>query len=154
MSNEYDDLLAKMNSVSSGEVRRNALRKSLRAMGKVVEAAIIEKAPMQSSTPHGDLKPGELKANIRTRAHVATDENAGLDEDYVIIGPTRTVEYVARFLEEGHATRPRTKESKRPRTDRVQPEPFVRPALDETEDKAIEVFGETMAEEIRKAFDA
>lgn len=151
MASDYDDLLAKMNSISSGEARGKALRKSLRAMGEVVEAAIIQKAPEQSDTPHGDLKPGELKANIRTRVHVAQDEDYGMDSDYVVIGPTRKVEYVARFLEDGHATRPRTKVSKRPRTDRVEPEPFVRPALDETEDKAIAVFGETMAEEVRKA---
>ena len=153
MSTEYDDLLAKMNALP-GETRTKALRKSLRAMGKVVEAAIIERAPEQSDTPHGSLAKGELKGNIGTRVHIAQDENSATEHDSVVIGPGRKTAYIAEFVETGHANRPRSKPSNKPRTDRVEAHPFVRPAFDATKEEAIAVFEQTMADEIRKAFDA
>lgn len=152
MASEYDDLLNTLQALP-GETRKKALRKSLGAMGKVVEAAIKVRAPFQAGEyAGGKLKPGELSQGFKTNVHIAKDANATTDQDYVEIGPNKNVDFVARFVEDGHATRPRTKESKRPRVDRVQPHPFVRPAFDATKDEALAVLEETMAAEIQKAF--
>lgn len=151
---EYDELLGKLNSLK-GEVRKKALRKSLRAMGTVMQEAIIELAPVQSETPHGDLKPGELKGDIKVSVHVAADENAAVDSDYVTIAPGKKTNYIARFVETGHAVRQvNGKPRKRNRKGRADAHPFVRPAFDATRDKAVETFTEAMASEIKKVMDA
>lgn len=146
---DFQALKAKLDGLN-GEVRIKAERKSLRAVGDLFQAAIIEGAPEQSETAHGDLAPGALKADIKSRVHVATDEGVTTgDISRVTIGPGRSTEYVANWVENGHAGR-RSKTREGPARN-VPAHPFVRPAFDTNETKAIDLYTETMVAEIEKA---
>ena len=146
---DFQALKAKLDGLS-GEIRIKAERKSLRAVGDLFQTAIIELAPEQSETSHGDLPPGALKASIKARVHVSTDEGVTTgDVSKVTIGPGRSTEYVANWVENGHAGR-RSATREGPARN-VPAHPFVRPAFDANEDKAVDLYAETMAAEIEKA---
>ena len=149
MPKDLAELQARLHSLAS-DARIAAERKALRAVGTLVQTAIVERAPQQSSTPHGELAPGELKADIKARVHIATDENAATDVSRVTIGPTSKTAYVANFVENGHANRPRNKPSSRARKENTPAHPFIRPAQDATQQKAIDLYAEIMAAEIQK----
>lgn len=75
------------------------MRKALRAGGRVIEDAMVERAPMmlEEKTPGSDsLEPGALKDGIRVA--IIEGEN-GLE---ALIGPNSKVSHVARFVEYGH----------------------------------------------------
>lgn len=149
MPRESDDLLKKLNSLPTA-IRKTYLSKALRITGNIVRDRIIQNAPEQLDTPHGALAKGELKENITTRVHVAKDENAASDTDYVEAGPNSKVKFVARFLEDGHVARPRTKRAGPQKF--VQPHPFVRRSVDATKDAATQAFADTLAESIKGHF--
>lgn len=79
-------------------VEAEGQRKALRNGGKVIEDAILERAPMlDSKTAHSTaLDPGALKADIGVRLHT---ENG---EPYAYIGPGKLTRHVARWVELGH----------------------------------------------------
>ncbi len=146
---DFQALKAKLDGLS-GETRVKAERKSLRAVGDLFKTSIIELAPEQSATPHGDLAPGALKADIKVRVHVATEDSTTMgDTSRVTIGPGRSTEYVANWVENGHAGR-RSATREGPARN-VPAHPFVRPAFDANEDKAVDLYAETMAAENEKA---
>ena len=75
------------------------MKKALRAGGRVIEDAMVERAPMMldAKTPGSDsLEPGELKGGMRVA--IVEGEN-GLE---ALIGPNSKVAHVARFVEYGH----------------------------------------------------
>jgi hypothetical protein len=74
------------------------MKKALRAGGKVIQQAMIERAPMlDGKTPGSDsLEPGALKS------HITVSVPASDNPIEAIIGPNSKVAYVARFVEYGH----------------------------------------------------
>lgn len=147
-----DELKAKIDNVSH-QALRDAERKALRAVGKLMLDAVMENAP----TKHvrgGDLAPGELKAGFRSRVHIATDAEETSDQtSSVTIAPLKKIEYVARFVENGHINAPHKKGGKQPEPANTPAHPFVRPAFDANEQKAIDIYTETMTEEVKKAME-
>lgn len=144
MQDGYAELAAKLQSIA-GEGRVAAERKALKAVGQLVQAAIVARAPVQSTTGHGDLAPGELKADIKARVHIANDEKAATDFSRVTVGPTKKTAYVANFVENGHANPKAQKGLKN-----TPAHPFIRPAADSTKQEATELYTEILTEEIQK----
>jgi HK97 gp10 family phage protein len=75
------------------------MKKALRAGGRVIKEAMVERAPMmlEEKTAGSDsLEPGALKDGMRVA--VIDGENG----QEAIIGPNSKVAYVARFVEYGH----------------------------------------------------
>lgn len=145
MEADFQNLLNKLNNLK-GEGRQKAERKALKAVGSLIQEAIVARAPVQSGTPHGDLAPGELKADIKVRVHISKDEDAGLDSSSVSIGPGSKTSHIARFVENGHANPKATKGKKN-----TPAHPFIRVALDATREKAIDLYESVITEEINKA---
>ena len=148
---QFEELKAQLDGLT-GEVRVKAERKALRAVGDLFKDAIVELAPVQSETPHGDLAPGELKADINARVHVASDQGVTTgDTSKVTIGPSPKTAYVANWVENGHAGR-RSATREGPARN-VPAHPFVRPAFDANEAKAIDLYADTMTTEISAAME-
>ncbi len=148
---QFEELKAQLDGLA-GDVRIQAERKALRAVGDLFKDAIITLAPVQSETPHGDLAPGELKADIKARVHVASDQATTTgDTSRVTIGPSPKTAYVANWVENGHAGR-RSATREGPARN-VPAYAFVRPAFDANEAKAIDLYTETMTAEIAAAME-
>lgn len=145
MDDGFSALIAKLDAVK-GDALKKAQRKALKRVGEIVKAAIVPVTPVQAGVPEGLLAPGQLKASITARVHVATDERTTTgDGDRVSIGPnTKLTRDVANFVENGHAG-PKTSSK------RTKPHPFIRPAFDSVEQAAVDAYAETMQAEITKA---
>lgn len=147
----YADLIGTLDSLKT-TVRKAALRKSLGKMGNLIKNAIQAKTPVQAGVERGDLKPGELKADLHVQIKIANDLDAATKSDKVAVFFGPNTEYVARFVEYGHENKRGPKRKGAQTTHGFTPaHPFIRPAFDATKDPAIELFEETMAEEIAKA---
>jgi HK97 gp10 family phage protein len=146
MDNDFASLLAKMDAVK-GAALKKAQRKALRAVGDIVKTAIVERAPERvSDTPSGTaLAPGALKADIRVRVHIATDEKTATDTSRVTIGPGKATAHVARWVENGHANPKADKGRKN-----TPAHPFIRPAADAVQQKTIDEYESIMTTEIQK----
>jgi HK97 gp10 family phage protein len=149
MPNEFSDLIAKLDSLK-GDALKKAERKALTEVGQIVKTAIVERTPIQSGVAEGILKPGELAANIKSTVHVATDlSTTRADVSRVTIGPgTAVTRSVANWVEHGHANARATKGNKT-----TPAHPFVRPALDATQQQAIDAYAATMTAEVTKALE-
>ena len=161
MDDGFAELLSKLESLK-GDGKAKAERKALRAVGALVQAAIVEAAPVRVQTPSGTaLAPGALKADIRVRVHIAADANAASDISRVTIGPGKDTAHVAQWVETGHESvhggysrddgnggrrGPGKVDGKR-----VDAHPFIRPAADAVEQKAIDTYTTVMTDEIKKA---
>jgi HK97 gp10 family phage protein len=144
-----DDLQALKNKLDAldGELLQAAERKALKAVGDLIQEAIVAKAPERTDDETGGLlAPGELKASIKSHVHVAADAGtlSGKTSN-VVIAPSGPAYPVARWVEYGHANRPG---SKRPNT---PAHPFIRNAFDEVQQAAVDLYAETMATAIKEA---
>jgi HK97 gp10 family phage protein len=158
MPDGFEKLIAQLHSLQ-GEELRKIERTALQAVSNVITPALIEAAPIQAGVPEGILAPGELKASIKPRVHVATDQQRTQREhgSYLVIKPVdkdlkgyKAVQgpySVAVWLEYGHAG----PKSSSPRT---KPHPFVRPTVDAVQAKAVETYATTMTEEIKRVTNA
>lgn len=132
------------------ELKHDALdkaeRKALRAVGDLITAAIVEVCPIHAGVPEGLLEPGQLVASFRPVVHIAADEGlASGDTSRVTIQPnTKLTRDVAKWVEDGHAG-PHGSDK------RTKPHPFIRPAADAKEQKAVDLYSSVMTEELTKA---
>ena len=102
-----------------------AMRKGLRAGGKVLREAVAERTP---------VKTGLLRENIKLRVSVSEKKMRGRAS--VGFGKQG---YIARFVELGHRQVSHKPEKKE--IGHVPAHPFMRPAFDSSVKKATEVFG-------------
>jgi HK97 gp10 family phage protein len=127
--------------------------RALQAGGEVIRAAV------EARTPVG----GEKLWNEETFSEIATTGGAliqGLTMDVNLdsnfqggiarIGFTREQAHVANWVEFGH--RMVGHKPKKKLLGQVEPHPFMRPALAESANAAIEAFGESMLETIRSEY--
>jgi HK97 gp10 family phage protein len=145
MSDEFAELRAQLDSLKHDALNK-AERKALRQVGELITTAIVEVCPIQAGVAEGLLEPEQLMESFRPVVHIATDEGtAGGDSSRVTVQPnTKLTRDVAKWVEDGHAG----PKSNSPRT---KPHPFVRPAADAIEQKAIDTYASVMTEEITKA---
>ena len=146
MESDFATLIAKFDRIN-GEGLKTAQRKALKAVGKIVQEAIVAKAPVRTDgTPAGTaLKPGELKADIKARVHISTDVKAATDTSCVIIGPGKKTAHVARWVENGHINTKAVKGAKN-----TPSHPFIRPAYDATKQTVLDEYEAIMTAEIAK----
>lgn len=132
-----------------------AMRKALRAGGKVIERAMEERAPvLDEHQPGSDaLPPHALRDGIRT---VSTTEE---EQPEVLIGPNAKVAHVARFVEYGHRQvhggelkllgDGRTRGTGMA-IGEVPPYPFLRPAFEASLSEAEEVIAASLRESLKE----
>lgn len=144
MSDEFAELRQQLDSLKHDALAK-AERKALRQVGDLINAAIVEVCPIQAGVPEGLLEPGQLVSSFRPVVHIATDEGiASGDTSRVTIQPnTKVTRSVAAWVEDGHAG-PHGSEK------RTKPHPFIRPAADSNEQKAVDLYASVMTEEITK----
>lgn len=150
----YQSLLRRLEKAKTKDLHA-ASNTSLRAVGKLVKGAIVARAPIEEGKPRGSWKPGSLKAGFRVKVNLASDESAVVDgaKDRVYIGPKKGIRGLASMIENGHENRRGKKGSKaQTKHGRAPAYPFVRPAWDATRDEAVTLYQQTMAEEVKKAF--
>jgi Bacteriophage HK97-gp10, putative tail-component len=136
------------------------LRKALRAGGELMQAAVIERAPMRTDglgggkqnaqNPAYDLPAGALKSDIKLTVRRDRDDNSLT----ATIRPGKYSAPVAYWLEYGHQIvrggRYRGAKGKGQVIGHVPAHPFIRVAHDETEGAALAAVEETIATEINK----
>jgi len=156
----FDKLDANLRELElDGATGERILRKALRAGGEVVQAAIVERAPVRteglggnSANPAYDLPAGALKSDIEV--HVTKDKET--NSFAVYIGSGKYTKFVATLQEYGHnmVSGGRLfnwrKRGKGRHLGFVPARPFVRPAWDESQDAAIEAIEESIATDILK----
>lgn len=146
MADDFQALKEKLDTL-----KRDALvaaeRKALREVGTLILDAIVEVCPVHAGEPEGLLKAGELKASFRASVRIASDQAAASGkQDTVVVQPnTQVCRDVAGWIEHGHAG---PNESSK----RTKPHPFIRPAQDAIEQKAIDTYASVMKTEIQKTF--
>ncbi len=148
-------LVARMRGLST-QVHTVAAPRAVRAGGKVIQAAMTERAPVQQfrSAGSNSLEPGELRGDIRNSVVVDGDEVAA------IIGPSRKTAQVARWVEYGHRmvkggyskvlANGKTRGPGKASEVDVPAHPFLRPAYEESVGVAEEAVRATLLEEIGK----
>jgi len=144
-TDEFAALRAKLDELKHDALNR-AERKALRQVGELITTAIADICPVQAGVPEGLLEPGQLKESFAPVVHIASDEGiASGDTSRVTVQPsTKVTRSVAGWVEDGHAP-------PKPDSKRTPPHPFVRPAADATEQKAIDLYTSVMTEEITNA---
>jgi HK97 gp10 family phage protein len=133
--------------------------KAVRAGGRVIQEAMIERTPenVERNAGSDSLEPGAVKADIKVR--FPADENAL--EATATIGPGGKTSHVARWVEYGHRMvsggqsklGPDGKlrgPGKAAEVD-VPADPFLRPAFEASEAPAMDAIAETLATELPKA---
>ena len=151
---------AKLNALGDPKFARTARNTALIKGGRVLKAAIEERAPVAALGPTADgtsLEPGELKANIG----MSLIED-GPDGAYVSVGPNRNVDHVARFVEYGHrqvrvtsfdiGKNGRRKNVQKKVLGHVPAHPFIRQAGEAAGQEAVAVFKDEFAEEVNAAW--
>ena len=116
------ELLEKFTALDE-RVAKRALRKALRAGGKVFKDAIIARTP---------VKTGQLRDDIIAATSVNASEGTGTTS----AGPTKH-SYYGEFEEFGTSHQPA--------------KPFIRPAFDAAGDDALEAFVSVITEEVDEA---
>lgn len=145
MDQAFNDLLEKMDRLK-GDALKQANRKALRQVGTLYQQAIQERAPVRSEGHAGNaLPPGALKDDVRVYVHIADDAKADTDTSRVTIGPGKKTAHVAKWIEEGHENPKAQKGLKR-----TPAHPYIRPAADATEQKAIETYQAVMTAELQQ----
>ncbi len=91
------ELVARMKSVSA-KMTGPSSRRAVRAGGAVIQAAMVERAPLKKYEGAGgnSLAEGELKGDIKVYTSAAKGEVAAT------IGPGGKTAHVARWIEYGH----------------------------------------------------
>ena len=113
------------------EMAGKAVRQSVRAAGKVIQAEIEANAPVLDARTAGStsLEPGALRGDI----HTTVVENDGVIT--AIVGPGKRTKHVARWLEDGHRL---VKNGRQVGT--VQRHPFIEAAAESSRSAANEAF--------------
>lgn len=123
-------------------------RKSLRAGGQLIKAAIAANAPVRPDLPAGTaLPPGALQSDVQVT--VSKDKNLP-DSFSAWIEPGKETIHVARWVEWGHRL-VRGKSRKGSSVNvigDVPAHPYIRPAFDANEELAFEAVAETVATEV------
>jgi hypothetical protein len=150
VANEFQGVIDQLNQLD-GDQMRQIQRKALRKVGEIVQTAVVAHAPEKAEGDGGLLAPGELKASIKARVHIASDEGiASGDSSRVAIGPVgNDAQLVANWVENGHVARRGKKKEGPPRF--VPAYPFVRPAFDETQQAAIDAYTESVTADVQEA---
>lgn len=140
--NDLQDVIRQLEELKTGTLAK-AQRKALRAVGELVQAALVEASPVSvEPNPGGLLQPGELKASWVARVHIATDESRlNSDISNVVIKPKGAAEPVAGWVEYGHKSGSK----------HTPAHPFIRPVYDAIQSQAEELYGSVMAEVMTKA---
>jgi HK97 gp10 family phage protein len=155
-----DALLDKLSAIEKPET---AIRKALRNGGNIVNAAIVDRAPVKDTTG-GSLPDGALKSDIVTRVRKQKD-----GEFTVTIGPDKLTSHVARWVEYGHRMVQGGKSrvladgtvvgpgkqvyvgsKSTPGLGIVPAHPFIRPAWEAVHTEATEAIVTTLVNEINK----
>ena len=94
---EIREKIQAMRSQVSGPISRRAVR----AGGRVIAAAMIERTPVniEKNAGSNSLEPGAVKADIKVRFPAAENQTM---EAVALIGPGGKTSHVARFVEYGH----------------------------------------------------
>jgi HK97 gp10 family phage protein len=144
-TDDFAELRTQLDALKHDALNK-AERKALRQVGELITTAIVEVCPVQAGVAEGLLEPEQLKESFRPVVHIASDEKiASGDTSRVTIQPnTKLTRDVAKWVEDGHA-------GPKPSSKRTKPHPFVRPAADSVEQKAIDTYTSVMTEEITKA---
>lgn len=145
MPDEFATLRAQLDELKHDALDK-AERKALRQVGDLITAAIVEVCPTQAGVAEGLLEAGQLKASFAPVVHIAKDESiASGDTSKVTIQPnTKVTRDVAKWVEDGH-------QGPHGSDKRTIPHPFIRPAADATEQKAVDLYASVMTEEMSKA---
>jgi HK97 gp10 family phage protein len=115
-----DDLETKLKELGD-KLAKKHLRKALRAGGKVLQEAIVERAPVATGeTPEGH-DPGTLRDSVRPRISLSSVK----EEGKVSIGPGKSGWY-GKFSEFGTRNEPAR--------------PWIRPAFDSSAQSALDAF--------------
>jgi HK97 gp10 family phage protein len=130
------------------------MKKALRKGAKVIEEAMVERAPVLKKSVPGSsaLPPGALKAGIRV--YVPQDNS---EPPQALIGPSAKVAHVARFVEYGHRSvsggslkllgNGKTRGTGKAGAD-VPAHPFLRPAFE----ASIETAGAAIAASLTESY--
>jgi HK97 gp10 family phage protein len=139
-----------------GQKGEQILRKALRAGGEIVQAAVIDAAPVRTDglgggktnekNPAWDLPPGALKSDIQLR--VGRDRNSG--GLFATIQPGKYTRFAAEMVEYGHAIYRGRKGKGNKSLGSVPAHPFLRPAWDLSRDEAESVIKQTLQTEVEK----
>lgn len=145
MTDEFAELRAQLDALKHDALNK-AERKALTQVGQLINAAIVTDCPVQAGEAEGLLEPGQLKASFHPTVHIASDAKIATgDTSRVTVQPdTKVCRDVANWVENGHAA-PHGGDK------RTKPHPFIRPAVDANEQKAIDLYASVMTEEITKA---
>lgn len=145
MQDEFADLRAQLDQLQHDALNK-AERKALRQVGELITTAIVEVCPEQAGTVEGLLEAGQLRESFHATVHIATDAKITTgDTSRVTIQPnTKVTRDVAAWVEDGHAGPHQSGK-------RTPPHPFIRPAADANEQKAVDLYTSVMTEEINKA---
>jgi HK97 gp10 family phage protein len=145
MQDEFAVLRAQLDALKHDALDK-AERKALRQVGELITTAIVEVCPVHAGKPEGLLEPGQLKESFHATVHIASDEKiASGDTSRVTIQPnTKLTRDVAKWVEDGHL-------GSHGNEKRTKPHPFIRPAADANEQKAVDLYATVMTEEITKA---
>lgn len=139
----------------SAKAANNATTKALVAGGKVIRAAIAERAPIRPLLPSGTaLPPGALATDIELA--VGKDQK-GLP--MVVISPGKRTAHVAEWVEYGHRlvrggySKRKGGKAQGPGREigHVSAHPFIRPGYEASIAEAVEVEQKVFVEEIEKA---
>lgn len=146
-----DDLIERFSRVSA-EGRQRAERKALRAVGRLVKAEEILRAPERTEADgSGDaLPPGALKADVRARIKMSK----GDEPSTVTIGPGRKTSRVAHLVEFGHENRKGKRGTVQTRHGFTPPHPYIRPTAEAVEVSAVTTFMQVAGEELANTFEA
>jgi HK97 gp10 family phage protein len=150
MESDFLRLIAKFDAIKGDELKK-AQRKALKAVGKIVQDAIVARAPVRvDDTPSGNaLAPGALKADIQVHVHIASDAKAATDISSVTIEPGKATAHVALWVERGHAN-PKAKKG----LTTTPAYPFIRPAQDSVEQAAVTEYETIVTAEIERVMNA
>jgi HK97 gp10 family phage protein len=133
-----------------------AQRKALRAGAAIIQAAIIERAPVKIEGAGGMYPVGALASDIVVKM---TKDDQG--NPLAVVGPDKYTVRLALWVEHGHRIvtdgynkllpNGKTRGPGKVHEDSVPAYPFVRPAFESTQQEVAEVMSAVLAEEITKA---
>lgn len=133
-----------------GETLINAQKTALKAVGKMVKAELIALAPMRTDDLPSKtaLAPGAVKQNIRALVKMKDSYSSPI----LIVGPTKKVKHVVRWMEEGHDQVVGGKKDKGGKIVKfIAARPFVRVVRDTMGPEVAKLFISTLQQELDKA---
>jgi HK97 gp10 family phage protein len=132
----------------SGPVATRVARRAIRAGGRVIQSTITQMAPQRPDLPSGTALPvGALRGDIELRVKQEDDGSVS-----AFIGPGKYSAHVARFVEWGHEQSGGEKRLIGGKLEGkfVAAQPFIRPALELSQDEAMAATETAVSFEIAK----